>query len=71
MVAINQSCEKLQALQARLRNQLREIEEPIWDKLMSSMLQIDIIAQWGNWISLNEDINELTSIHNEAALIGL
>ena len=35
--------EKLQALQARLRNQLSEIEEPFWDEFTHSMQKINII----------------------------
>ena len=43
----NQSWEKSQAPQARLRNQMRWIEEPFWDEFTHKMLQIDKMALWG------------------------
>ena len=63
---------KSQARQARLRNQLREIEEPFLDEFMRWMPRIDIIALWSNWISLNDEssISEIASILIEAALIS-
>ena len=63
-----QSWEKLQALQARLRNQLREIEEPFLDELS----RIENVALWGNLMRLNDEasLSELASILIEAALIS-
>ena len=49
------SLENSQAQQARLRNQLREIEEPFLEKFMRWMSQFEIMALWGNWISLNDE----------------